>query len=116
MPPRSGDAVVRDLIERPDTVRSGGGWREDVIGRLPQMFFEVRRVELAPDAIVDDVTDHRFHVLNVVEGDGVVLETASGHSYVLVYAETLTVPASVGAYRVRGLGTGRVRYVKALVR
>jgi mannose-6-phosphate isomerase class I len=113
---RSGDAVARDLIQQPHTVRSGDGWREDVIGRLPEMFFEVRRIELAGDAIVDDATDHRFHVLNVVEGDGVVLETGSGHSYVLVYAETLTVPAAVGAYRVRGLGTNRVRYVKALVR
>jgi mannose-6-phosphate isomerase class I len=113
---RSGDAVARDLVQQPRTVRSGDGWREDVIGRLPEMFFEVRRLELAADAVVDDATNHRFHVLNVVEGDGIALETSGGHRYVLTYAETLTVPASVGGYRVRALGAGTVRYVKAFVR
>jgi mannose-6-phosphate isomerase class I len=113
---RSGDAVARDLVQQPQSVRSGDGWCEDIVGRLPEMFFEVRRVDLAADAAVDDATGHRFHVLNVVEGDGIVLETASGHHYVLAYAETVTVPASVGAYHVQALGTGAVRYVKAIVR
>ena len=115
-PGRSGDAVSRDLVQRPRTVRSGEGWREDLIGQLPEMFFEVRRFELAADTAVNDATDHRFHVLNVVEGEGLLLETGSGHRYVLAYAETLTVPASVGAYQVRALGTEPVRYVKAFVR
>jgi len=79
------------------------------------MFFEVRRVELAADVVVDDVTDSRFHVLNVVQGDGILVETVGGHRYVLAYAETLTVPAAVGADRVRAPGTDRVRYVKAMV-
>ncbi|MEZ0067333.1 mannose-6-phosphate isomerase class I [Streptacidiphilus sp. MAP12-20] len=115
-PARSGEAVARDLVQQPRTLRSGDGWREDVIGRLPEMFFEVRRLQLAADAAVDDATDGRFHVINVVEGDGIALETTSGHRHVLAYAETLTIPASVGAYRVRALGTAPVRYVKALVR
>lgn len=113
---RSGDAVSRDLVQEPQTVRRGEGWREDVIGQLPEMFFEVRRFEVAADAAVHDATDHRFHVLNVVAGEGLVAETDSGHRYQLAYAETLTVPASVGAYQVRPLGTEPVRYVKAFVR
>ncbi|MFD0291707.1 class I mannose-6-phosphate isomerase [Streptomyces sp. NPDC127061] len=115
-PDRSGEAVARDLVPTPRTLRSGDGWHEDVIGRLPEMFFEVRRIALAPDTVADDDTDHRFHVLNVVEGDAILLETSGGHRHVLAYAETLTVPAAVGAYRVRALGGGPVRYVKALVR
>ncbi|MFE7355121.1 class I mannose-6-phosphate isomerase [Streptomyces sp. NPDC057543] len=115
-PARSGEAVARDLVPTPRTLRSGDGWHEDVIGRLPEMFFEVRRIALAPETVADDDTDHRFHILNVVEGDGILLETSGGHRHVLAYAETLTVPAAVGAYRVRALGGGPVRYVKALVR
>ncbi|MFK0110638.1 class I mannose-6-phosphate isomerase [Streptomyces sp. NPDC091217] len=115
-PARSGEAVARDLVQRPRSLRSGDRWHEDLIGRLPEMFFEVRRLELAPDAVVDDDTDGRFHVVNVVEGDGILLETSGGHGFELAYAETLTVPASVGAYRVRALGARPVRYVKALVR
>lgn len=115
-PGRSGDAVTRDLVQEPRTVRSGDGWCEELIGRLPEMFFEVRRLELAQHATLDDATDDRFHVLNVVEGGGLLLETENGHRYELAYAETLTVPASVGSYHVTALGDGPVRYVKALVR
>jgi mannose-6-phosphate isomerase class I len=115
-PARSGQAVARDLVQQPRTLRSGEGWREDLIGRLPEMFFEVRRIELAVGATAEDATEHRFHVLNVVAGDGILLETSGGHRYTLAYAETLTVPAAVGAYRVQALGSEPVRYVKALVR
>jgi quercetin dioxygenase-like cupin family protein len=113
---RSVEAVARDLVQQPRPARSGDGWHEEVIGRLPDMFFEVRRVELAEGASVADATNDRFHILNVVEGEGVALETSGGHHHELSYAETLTVPASVGAYRVRALGEGPVRYVKAFVR
>lgn len=114
-PGRDGAAVGRDLVQKPRTLRSGQGWREDVIGRLLEMFFEVRRLELEPGAVVEDATDDAFHVINVVEGDGVELETRDGERHVLAYAETLTVPARVGSYRVRALGPNPVRYVKALV-
>lgn len=113
---RAGSAVARDLVQNPRTLRHGDGWREDLIGRLPEMFFEVRRLELAAHATLDDATDQRFHVLNVVEGEGLLLETDGGHRDELAYAETLTVPASLGAYRVTALGAGPVRYVKAFVR
>ena len=115
-PARSGQAVARDLVQKPSPLRSGDGWREDVIGQLPEMFFEVHRFELAPQATVRDDTDTGFHILNVVEGDGVLVQTASGHQYELAYAETLTIPASVGNYQVQALGPAPVRYVKALVR
>nr|WP_211244225.1 class I mannose-6-phosphate isomerase [Actinospica robiniae] len=115
-PDRTGDAVARDLVQQARELRAGPGWREDLIGRLPEMFFEVRRFELDPQATASDATAGAFHILNVVHGDGVEVETDSGHRYVLAYAETLTMPASVGAYRVRALGHGPVRYVKALVR
>jgi mannose-6-phosphate isomerase class I len=115
-PARSGDAVSHDLVQQPRALRAGEGWREDLIGRLPEMFFEVRRFELAPGSTAHDTTDDRFHVLNVVEGAGVLVETDGGRSYDLAYAETLTIPAAVGGYRVRALGAEPVRYVKALVR
>ena len=71
---------------------------------------------LSSDRVVDDDTAGRFHVLNVVEGDGVVIEPVDGTTLVLAYAETLVVPAAVGAYRLRRIGADRVRLVKSLVR
>jgi mannose-6-phosphate isomerase class I len=112
---RTGAAVARDLVQQPRTSRAGQGWSEEVIGRLPEMFFEVRRIEVGSGAVVEDSASPGFHVLNVVEGEGIAVETAGGHRYELAYAETLTVPAAAGDYRVSALGSGAVRYVKALV-
>ena len=113
---RSGTQVAQDLVQRPRTLRRGKGWREEVIGSLPEMFFDVRRIVLESVDPADDDTAGRFHVINVVEGDGVLVETADGRAHTLAYAETLTIPAAVGPYTLRRLGSSDVRIVKALVR
>ena len=114
-PARSGDAVAERLVQRPRVEHEGDGWHEEVIGRLPEMFFEVRRLVLADGAVAEQDTDGRFHVLTLVEGDRVVLRTAAGDEHPLHYAETIAVPAAVGRYTVRCVGTGPTRLVKANV-
>ncbi len=112
---RRGEAVARDLVQEPRLLRSGDGWYEELLGALPEMFFEVRRTALRSGAVADDATDGRFHVLNVVEGEGVLVEPADAPAHFLVYAETLVVPAAVGRYTLRPLGSSGARVVKALV-
>ncbi|WP_020578474.1 class I mannose-6-phosphate isomerase [Actinopolymorpha alba] len=112
---RQGPAVRERLIQQPRALRTGPGWQEELIGSAPEMFFEVRRIGVAAGKTAEDDTGGRFHVLNVVEGDGVAVETASGRRHDLAYAETMVVPASVGAYRLRALGPHDVRVVKSLV-
>jgi len=112
---RTGAAVHDDLIQRPRTVAEGTGWHEDVIGALPEMFFEVRRIRLEPDAGVELRTDGRFQILNVVEGEGLLVRTSAG-SHALAYAETLVVPAATGEYRLDAVGDAPVRVVRAFVR
>ncbi|MFJ4686921.1 class I mannose-6-phosphate isomerase [Streptomyces sp. NPDC088789] len=113
---RRGDAVARTLVQEPRTLREGTGWREEVIGALDEMFYEVRRFVLDPGARADDHTRGRFHVLNVAQGEGVTLETEAGHIHDLHGAETLTVPAAAGRYTLRAKGDAPVLVVKALVR
>jgi hypothetical protein len=112
---RRGDAIERELIPKPRLLRQGHEWHEELIGRLPEMFFELRRVVLQPGSCAEEWTAGRFNVLNVVEGDGVLVEIPGGSSHSLVYAETLVVPAAVGSYLMRSLGNVPVRVVKALV-
>ncbi|MFG1811660.1 class I mannose-6-phosphate isomerase [Streptomyces sp. NPDC049040] len=115
---RTGKAVERDLVQEPAPLRGGSGWSEETIGALPEMFFEVRRVVLDPGSVGEDDTEGRFHVLNVVEGDGVRIQPAGSprDAHTLAYAETLVVPASVGAYTLHPIGRNPVRIVKSLVR
>jgi mannose-6-phosphate isomerase class I len=113
---RRGEAVGEQLLPQPRTLRDGPGWREELLGALPEMFFEVRRLVLDAASEAPDDTAGRFHVLNVVEGSGVTIETADGYRHPLAYAESLLVPAAVGRYTLRRHGDGEVRVVKALVR
>ncbi|MBY8881675.1 class I mannose-6-phosphate isomerase [Streptomyces sp. PLK6-54] len=112
---RRGEDVTKDLIQQPRTLRAGEGWREEVIGALPEMFYAVHRLVVAPGAEIADDTAGRFHILNLAAGQGAVIETADGRTHFLAFAETLTVPAAVGAYRVRSVGSDEVCVVKALV-
>ena len=114
-PARSGAAVSRELVQRPRPLRAGDGWREEVLGALPAMFFQVHRIAVEPGRAAEQQTDGRFHVLTVVDGQGVVITTAAGHRHSVHYAETLAIPASVNAYRVHNPGPEPVRLVKAQV-
>ncbi|MEV7031168.1 hypothetical protein AB0N99_13170 [Streptomyces sp. NPDC093272] len=111
---RRGEDVAKDLIQQPRTLRAGEGWREEVIGALPEMFYAVHRLVVAPEAAVTDDTAGRFHILNVAAGQGAVIETATG-SHFLAFAETITVPAAAGPYRISAVGGDEVHVVKALV-
>ncbi|MBM9504056.1 class I mannose-6-phosphate isomerase [Actinacidiphila acididurans] len=114
-PARSGDAVARDLVQHPRALGGGDGWREELIGALPEMFFQVRRIAVEPDALAEQHTDGRFHVLTLVDGQEALITTAGGDTHVLHYAETLAVPAAVTAYRVHNQGPEPLRLVKAQV-
>ncbi len=114
---RTGETVRTDLVPTPRVIRQGdGGWHEELLGALPEMFFEVRRVVLRGDQPAPDDTAGRFHILTVVDGAGALVETAGGDRHSLAYAETIVVPAAVGSYRLHRLGSARVRLVKSLVR
>ena len=114
-PARSGDAVGRDLVQRPRTLTAGDGWRLELIGALPDMFFQVHRLAIGPGATAGQRTDGRFHVLTVVDGTGVLVTTGAGRTHRLSYAETLAMPASAESYRVHNDGPDPVRVVKAQV-
>lgn len=113
---RVGAAVRDELVREPRTLSASGAGREELLAAVPQMFFDVRRLVLESAEGLPDDTRGRFHVLTVVDGEGVVIETHAGDRHDLAYAETVVVPAAVGRYRLRRIGSTRTRVVKALVR
>jgi mannose-6-phosphate isomerase class I len=110
---RSGDAVRDELIPEPRTVREGAGWSELELGRHPDLFFAVHRLDF--EETVTDDTAGRFHVLNLVAGEEVEIESATGVVHGLSYAETIVVPAAVGGYRLRRTRGGACNVIKAFV-
>src|SRR5262249_56758635 len=87
-----------------EPLASGEGWREERTGLHELEFIETRR-HWFTGAVPHD-TKGGVNVLNLVEGDEVVVESPEGafEPFVVHYAETFIVPAAVGAYTIRPSG------------
>ena len=113
-PTRRGESVRRDLIQEPIVKSAGPGFTELRLGELDELFFAVDRLDFEDEVAVE--TRGRFHVLNLVAGKEVAVETARGDSHPLAYAETLVIPASVDGYRLERRRGPACKVVKALVK
>lgn len=111
-PRRRGDAVA-ELMPEPRVVRDADGSTELELGRHPDLFFAVHRLDFVDT--VDDDTEGRFHVLNLVAGEEVEILTERGDVHPLSYAETIVVPAAVGRYGIRRVRGAGCKVVKAFV-
>jgi len=94
---RQGARVAAELISQPRTLAAGEGWRVVHCPTHREHFYDVHRLEF--NAAVDVATDGSCHILSLVEGRRVLLETANGLRHRFSYAETFVVPAAAGRYR-----------------
>jgi mannose-6-phosphate isomerase class I len=113
-PTRRGESVRRDLVQEPVVKTAGPGFTELGLGELDELFFGVDRLDFGSEVTVE--TQGRFHVLNLVAGEEVVVETERGDVHPLSYAETLVIPASVGSYRLERRRGPACKVVKAFVK
>ncbi|HWG85506.1 MAG TPA: class I mannose-6-phosphate isomerase [Deinococcales bacterium] len=113
-PERRGERVARELVSRPVTLDEGHGWRTVHLPTHPDHFYDVHRLELT--GAIDVRTENRCHVLNVVEGGPVEVESGDGQRAVFRFAETFIVPAAAGSYRVSNRGAGEAKVVLAFVK
>ncbi len=111
--------VKRELINRVETVAEGDGWCEQRTGLHEREFIETRRHWFTN--AVEHETAGTVNVLNLVQGKEAVVESPAGafEPFVVHYAETFIVPASVGRYTIRPHGPGegtQCATIKAYVR
>ena len=106
---RDTDYVKAHLANHFSDVAEGEGWKEIKTGLHPNEFIETRRTSFSVP--VTFRTENSVHVLNLVEGEEAVVESPEGRfePFVIHYAETFIVPASVEEYTVRpcGLSEGK---------
>ncbi|RYG02586.1 MAG: hypothetical protein EOO02_10265 [Chitinophagaceae bacterium] len=111
---RKGEKVKTELISKPSVIDKGDGWQLVHLPTHAEHFYDVHRVEF--DDEVEIETNDSCHVLMVVEGGSVTLETAGGKKSVFHYAETFVVPAAAGRYRVKNNGKERIKLIKAFLK
>jgi mannose-6-phosphate isomerase class I len=112
-PDRRGARIAEELIREPVEVRGGEGWTELDLRTPEELFYAVHRLDF--DDEIGDETAGRCHVLCLVAGAEIVLETEQG-DHPLSYAETIVVPAGVGSYRLRRVCGQPCKAIKAFVR
>ncbi|MCX8188125.1 MAG: hypothetical protein N3F64_00260 [Nitrososphaeria archaeon] len=106
--------VLENLKQRPKLVREGMKWAEYLIGEREDMYFKTYRLEFEKE--IEDNTNGQFHMITLVEGEKVIVKSENGRDYILYFPDTLTIPASVGRYKIVNLGEGVAKVVKALIR
>ena len=114
---RDTNYVRAQLINRVEQVAQGDGWREERTGLHENEFIETRRHWFTK--AVPHTTGNSVNVLNLVEGDAVVVESPDNKfsPYIVHYAETFIIPASIGEYIIRPMNDNKeCATIKAYVR
>ena len=116
---RNTEYVQEYLANHFADVAAGDGWREERTGLHPNEFIETRRHWFTKS--VTHHTNGSVNVLNLVEGEEAVVESPTGafKPFVVHYAETFIVPASVGVYTITPCGAAAGKEcgtIKAYVR
>lgn len=101
---RDTEYVNKHLANRFTQVAEGDGWREECTGLHPNEFIETHRHWFSKP--VAHHTNNSVNVLNLVEGEEAVVESPINafKPFVVHYAETFIIPASVGEYTIAPYG------------
>lgn len=111
---RKGERVLRELISTPSLLEEGDGWRVFHLPTHLQHFYDIYRYEFKDRVSI--LTKESCHILMLVEGNTVLVQTRSGYKQRFHYAETFVVPASAGSYTLVNEGNTVAKVVKAFLK
>lgn len=96
--------VKENLANHVTEIENGDGWREECTGLHPNEFIETRRHWFTKP--VTHFTNNSVNVLNLVEGEEAIVESPDNQfdPFIVHYAETFIIPASVGSYTISPYG------------
>jgi mannose-6-phosphate isomerase class I len=111
---RKGNRVQEELISKQQVIEQAEGWQIVHLPTHADHFYDVHRVEF--DDQITIATDNCCHVLMLVEGTAINIETADGTIKEYAYAETVVIPAAAASYKLSNLDDGRAKVIKAFLK
>ncbi len=111
---RKGDVIEREHISKPTVIEQGGDWKLYHLPTHKEHFYDVHRYEF--DNTIEAQTNNQCHIMMLVEGTSLILETENGMKQRFNFAETFVVPAACGKYRLINESNNPCKVVKAFVK
>lgn len=111
---RKGRRIAEEFVSHPVELASGDDWRLMHLPTHREHFYDVHRFEF--DTEINCLMDGSPHVLSLVEGTHVTVETNSGMQQQLNYAETCVISAAAQSYRIVNHSPQRAMVVKAFLK
>lgn len=111
---RKGEAVKKTLISKPRVIEKTAAHQLVHLPTHEDHFYDIQRIEFDHKTTME--TEDVCHVMMLVEGQAVLLETADGTRQKFAYAETFIIPAAAGAYTLSNLGASTAKVIKAFLK
>jgi mannose-6-phosphate isomerase class I len=110
---RSGQYVKDNLVSKPVLLECAEAWELWHLPTHETHLYDVHRLKIKDSVEVE--TKNKCHILSLVEGSSVTVETGE-RSLNVSYAETFIIPAAAKKYRIINKSSSDVLVVKAFVK
>ena len=111
---RKGKRVEEELVSKPYILDKGADWSLYHLPTHTEHFYDIHRMEFNTEISIEN--GGVCHILMLVEGSAIGIDTADGTHAIFQYAETFVVPAATGSYKLVNRGAGVAKVIKAFVK